>query len=120
MKFSEAIGTVNRRKHNTVDDEDKFDWLNSLEGIIYENIFSRAEDTTFAYISRSYEIDQEKELSIPEPYTELYIHYLAARIDEDNGEFNSYNNNMVLYNNLYEEFAKYYRRNHMPKQIGAS
>jgi hypothetical protein len=120
MTFREAIEKINRRKNNTVDDEDKFDWLNSLEGILYENVFSRAADTNFTYISRNYEEDLEKVLLVSEPYTELYIHYLAAKIDEVNGEFNSYNNNMTLYNTIYGEFAKYYRRNHMPKQIGAS
>jgi hypothetical protein len=117
MKISKVLETVNRRKPNAVDDEDKFKWLSDLDQSIFEDIISKAEDTTIDFKSYVYDSDMEKDLIVPDHYSELYIYYLFAKIDADNEEFNSYNNFMTLYNDLFDKFAAYYRRNHIPKKV---
>ena len=109
MTVKEVLDKLNRMKPNTVDNKDKYDWLNELDGIIHERIYSRAADYTEVFTPYEYDVDNDRETLIPIPYTEIYLHFLSAKIDADNGEFISYNNNM------YNDFAAYYRRNHMPR-----
>ena len=116
MKIKDMLDKVNRLKENTIDDADKFEWINELEGIVFNKVFAMAEDTDFTFTPNEYDVDIENELLIPVPYTDTYFHFLCAKIDEVNGEFTSYNNSMTLYNNMYEAFAIQYRRNHVPKQ----
>lgn len=116
MKIYKLLENVERLKPNTVDVEDKFDWINEVEGILYKNVFERAEDTTFELPTYDYEADQDIELLIQAPFDTVYFHYLSAKIDFTEGEINSYNNNMSLYNTVYDEFAADYRRKHMPKR----
>lgn len=116
MKIINLLSKIDRLKPNTVEGEDKFEWINELEGIIYKNIFARAADTTFNFAKYDFDADQETELLVPFPFDDIYFHYLSAKIDYTEGEINSYNNNMSLYNTMYEEFAADYRRNHIPKR----
>lgn len=117
-KAGEVIERVNTSKpDNAVDDELKFEWINRLEKIIYDKVFSKAEDTNFPYTEKVWKTDLEADLLIPEPYTEMYLYYIFAKMDFNNGEIGGYNNNMSIYNDLYDDFAAWYRRNHMPKQI---
>lgn len=113
--FEELLSTVNRLKPNTVDDEDKFGWINDVEAQVYEKVYSRAADTTFTYSAKAWDTDQAAALLIPYPYSEMYMYYLFAKIDLMNGEIGSYNNNMTLFKDGLDEFAAYYRRNHLPK-----
>lgn len=116
MRISKIIENIGRLKPNTVDVADMFDWINEIEGIVYRGIFEKAEDTDFELPTYDYEADQEAELLVTAPYDIIYFHYLSAKIDFIECEINSYNNNMSLYNAAYDDFAAYYRRNHMPKR----
>jgi hypothetical protein len=49
-------------------------------------------------------------LIVPEPYDKMYKEYLFAMIDFHNREYESYNNNVIMYNNTLEEFAKWYKQ----------
>jgi hypothetical protein len=116
MKINKLLESVGHLKPNTVDVADIFDWIDEIEGIVYKGVFEKAEDTTFESPSYDYETDQDKDLLVPAPFDIIYFHYLSAKIDFTEGEINSYNNNMSLYNTAYDDFAAYYRRNHMPKR----
>lgn len=61
------------------------------------------------YSPLSYEYDKNKDLLVPEPYSNIYITYVAAQIDFHNKEFNSYNNGMQQYNTELEEFLKWWK-----------
>lgn len=116
MKVKDAIEKTNQLKANAYSEENMSEWLSELENYAIESIFNRAEGNSFAPVKYSYEDDGEKELMIPDPYSEIYIYYLAAKIDYWNKELDSYNNNMSMYNASYSSFAAKYRREHMPKQ----
>ena len=60
--------------------------------------------------------DEEKDLIVSIPYTDIYIYYLAAMIDFYNGDSGRYNDTMVLFNQAWEDYAAYYRATHKPKQ----
>ena len=62
------------------------------------------------------EQDMDTVLMVPEPYSDVYVKYLAAQIDYHNAEFARYNNSMVMYNMALTAFADWYNRTHMPLQ----
>jgi|GEM_PF-1247261 len=62
------------------------------------------------------ETDMGVTLLVPEPYSRLYISYLAAQIDFFNAEMDRFNASMVMFNMELNRFADWYNRTHMPKQ----
>ena len=60
--------------------------------------------------------EEERELAVPVPFTDVYLYYLAAMIDFYNGDSGRYNDTMVLYNQAWEDYAAYYRERYKPKQ----
>jgi hypothetical protein len=58
--------------------------------------------------------DPQTELLVPAPWDELYIHWLEAQIDYHNGEYTKYNNSAARYNELLQEYASHYTREHKP------
>lgn len=117
MTLQNAIDIFDSRCSNEIDVVDKIKWLSDLDGSIKENIFDThegAEEHTFTpYTS---ETDEKTVLLVPEPYTEMYIHWLMCQMYLSRGETKYYNNAVELYNNLYNSFVKYYNRTHMPVQ----
>ncbi len=55
-------------------------------------------------------------LVVPDPYSELYIHYLSAQIDYSNGEMARYANSMSMFHAALGEFSNRFNRTHMPVQ----
>jgi len=60
--------------------------------------------------------DAERELLIPHPYEDAYVKYLSAQVDYHNGEYERYNNAMMMFNTVYQAYANGYNREHMPRQ----
>jgi hypothetical protein len=60
----------------------------------------------------------DTELLAAFPHDGLYVHYMAAQIDYHNGEFDRYNNGMVMFTVAYQAFADAWMRNHMHRQDG--
>ncbi len=44
------------------------------------------------------------------PYDKMYQEYLCAMIDFNNREYESYNNNMIMYNSTLKSFAQWYKQ----------
>jgi hypothetical protein len=117
MKIKEIIDKVDEMKPNSILEKKKVDWISELDGKAYEEIFSRAADYTEGFTPYQYGSHEEVSVLIPFPYTDIYEYYLSAMIDKINEEIQSYNNNTAMFNESYEKFAAYYRRNHIPKSF---
>ncbi|MBQ4602050.1 MAG: hypothetical protein IJB24_04235 [Clostridia bacterium] len=94
--------------------EEYISCLNILEEDIYTNIIS-AHEGKAEFDAHTSEDDT---LLVPDMYADLYSFWLFARIDLANGDIGGYTNNMILYNNLMDEYSRYYTRSHMPKTKG--
>ena len=72
------------------------------------------EDTEFT----GYTVDTDRgtELLAPFPYDEIYTHYLMAKVDDNNLEWDKYNNDMLKFNNSYDTLSDWWTRTHLPKQ----
>ena len=63
------------------------------------------------------ETDRSTDLLVKAPYSDIYILYLASKIDLYLGELDSYANTSALYNNAYQTFADYYNRTYRPLKM---
>ena len=119
MKIAEAIYKVDALKPNTYTQGDKIEWLSTLDAKVKSQIID-AHECNEPVSFDGYDIvnDQDTELLVPAPYDEMYLRWLEAMIDYHNSDDDRYNNAIMLFNNAYEGYKKYYTRTHMPKSGG--
>lgn len=119
MKLEEAILYIDKMKPNVYDDAYKVLCISEVDTLVAQDILNQSEgvevDTPIEY---NRERDREKELLVPVPYTDMYLYYVGAKIDFNNRETAAYSNNMIMFNQLLNEFASYYRRKYMPRYGG--
>ena len=116
MNVTEIIAAVDRLRPNGYDQEEKTRWLSEIEGMIVDEILNMAEGNDIDFDGYKYEVDAEKETLIPDRFTDIYIHYLKAKIELNDDELTQYNKEVMVYQSAYNQYAAWYRRNHMPKQ----
>ena len=116
MKIIEAINRIDSLKHNTYSNNEKLAWLSRIDSMVKRLIIDThegGEGITFTgYDDRT---DLNTELLVPAPFDEMYLRWLEAQIDYTNGEYDKYNNAILMYQAAYDGYANYYNRNHMPK-----
>lgn len=113
MLLKDCIERVDKVKINPYDNETKTEWINTLEGQIQREILQLPlEEEVIQY---NYETDSAVELIVKEPYCIIYEDYIKAMIDYSNLEYDKYNNSITMFNNHYDDFAKWYIRNNVPK-----
>ena len=115
MKIIEAITRLDALKFNTYTQTDKVEWLSRLDSMVKRHIIDThegAEDVIFTGYDES--TDTQTELLVPVPYDEMYLRWLEAQIDYHNGEYDKYNNAIIMFNTVYEAYQAFYTRNHLP------
>ena len=116
MTIIEAINKSDDLMPNTYSQEDKVKWLSELDAkvkIFIVDTHEGSENIHFAGYDNN--TDLRTELLIPEPFTECYLRWMEAQMHYLNGEYNKYNNAILMYNTAFEAYANYYNRTHMPK-----
>lgn len=120
MTISEVIASVDSlKKGNRYSETEKIKWLSELDGIIKSetiNTHEGADNVKFSGYDRNTKVDVTH-LIVPEPYCDLYIHYLCAKMSLYDGEMERYNNETNLYNAAKIRFVDYWNRTHMPLGI---
>lgn len=119
MTIQEAINRTDALKYNTYSNEDKIAWLSRLDAMVKRLILDTHEGTdnvSFAGYDSQTELDTV--LLVPSPYDEIYILWLQAQIDLNNGEYDKYNASITLFNTEYEAYENYINRTCMPKSVG--
>ena len=115
MTIIEAINGIDSLKHNTYTQSDKVAWLSRLDAMVKRLIIDTHENADdFVFKGYDAETDTDTELLVPAPFDEMYLRWLEAQIDYANGEYNKYNNAITMYQTVYEGYANYYNRTHMP------
>lgn len=116
MKIVDAINMIDSQKHNTYSEKEKIGWLSRLDSMVKRLIIDThegGEEVNFTGYDEN--TDLETELLVPAPFDEMYIRWLEAQIDYTNGEYDKYNNSILMYQSAYDGYANYYNRNNMPK-----
>ena len=101
MKLYEAVKRADELRPNPFSAEDKIQWLSELDSKIATEVLKI---TDF----KGYTMDDfgETELLVGLPYTDLYLFYMCAMIDFFSRDYTEYNNSMLMFNSVYERFAK--------------
>ena len=112
MKVSNAIAYADKYAGEQIPAELKYKWLQMIEDMIYEEIVKSHEDDLGKPPSI---LLGDRDLTAPEPYSQLYIHYINMQNDLYMRDTNSYINSSSAFASAYYAFADWYNRNHMPK-----
>lgn len=119
MKIMEAINRLDALKFNTYTQEDKVDWLSRLDIMVKKQVidnYDGADSVSFQGYTTDTPMDTV--LLVPSPHDEMYLRWMEAQIDYHNGEYDKYNNAIILFKAAFEDFTAYYNRTHMPVSRG--
>lgn len=105
MKVSEVLGQVNRIKPNALDDETLLIYLNRIEAMVQTEALKRSVDEVETYKLPE---DADREVILPTPYDQVYEMYIEAMIDLVHQDYGEYNNEMVIFNQAWNEMLSYY------------
>ena len=73
-------------------------WINDFE---LQNVYSLSKSI---YTRLYYPEDKDKQLVLPEEYTNIYILYLSALIDFFSGDMDKYNDSAMKFRDAYNDF----------------
>lgn len=119
MKIIEAINRLDALNFNTYTDDDKVAWLSRLDNMVKKQIIDNhdgAEQITFSGYTPDTPTDTV--LLVPAPYDEVYIRWMEAQIHYHNGEYDKYNNAIIMFNTAFQAYAAYYTQTHLPVRRG--
>lgn len=118
MKVKEAIAEADALKPNVITPSQKIKWLSRLDLRVKQSVLDthlynegETEPTFTGYTDDS----METELLVPEPYAEMYIHWLSAQIDFANIEYEGFNAANAMFESVFGDYRNAYNRDHMPK-----
>lgn len=115
MTIQAAIDLIDSLKPNMFSDQQKVAWLSDLDGMIWREIIQTHEgapETTFT----GYDQDTQPDTALlaPAPYSDVYKHYLASRMDIANRDNNEYAKDMALFTTAWQTLCDYWNRTYMP------
>lgn len=113
MTIMEAIGRLDALRHNTFRQEEKIQWLSQADTLVHRHVISTHEGGC-DFQPYDAQTPLEQTLLVPEPYDELYLHYLEAQMAYYQEETDGYNRAMSMYQTLLTAFVNDYNRTHMP------
>ena len=105
--LQQVIEKVDSIKPNAYDEETKTGWINKVEGIIQKEILHKKDEDMIVY---DWGEDADTELLVKHPYSDIYEFYLFAMIDYMNGDISFYQNSMTMFNNAFEDYSTWYKR----------
>lgn len=108
MTVNELLKRVDEQKPNAFSVAQKVSWLNDIETQIQE--FLGYDGSRWVVYTDSDE-DLAKELIVDRPYSNVYIAWIKAKIDFDNEEYESYQNNQAQFSSEFASFKSYALRN---------
>lgn len=117
MTIQGAINGLDDLTHNTYTQENKVTWLSRVDTMVKKLVIDThdgGEDVPFSGYNE--DTDLETVLLIPEPFDEAYLRWMEAQIHYHNGEYDKYNNAVVMFNTAFDAYKSDYTRNHMPLQ----
>jgi hypothetical protein len=117
MKLNEAIAQVDSLRENAIDEATKRAWLTRVDQYVFDQIVSQREGAPMAAFIPYGEGDGERELLIPPPYDEAYLHYLEAEIYRATREIEKYASCAALYNGVVNDYKNKYFRERRQKAI---
>lgn len=101
MRVDEILSIVDSLKKNEISEELKLYWLNEVEARVHCEI-NRLPTEDFEKISTTLQ-----ELTIPMPYSKIYLTYLLAMISFSSKEYDLYTDIYMKYEREFSDYAKF-------------
>lgn len=119
MKIIEAINRLDVLKFNTYNQSEKINWLSRLDSMVKKQIIDTHEGSESVFFEEyTDDTPLDTVLLVPAPYDEVYLRWMEAQIDYHNGEYDKYNNAIIMFNTAFEAYAAYYNQQHKPVSRG--
>lgn len=115
MNLAKLIAQIQTLRPSQYDEHQLTAWVNEIEAQVVDEVYGRAMFDEHEFEPYDIDLDAEKELLIPDEHADVYLHYLASKIDYWNGEIDRYNNSATMFGASWQTFANKYRRNHQPR-----
>ncbi|MBR7060993.1 MAG: hypothetical protein IKI34_04605 [Eubacterium sp.] len=113
ITLDEAVGYFDSQCPNQFSREDKVNWINELDEMIFENIIkSRVNPEITEFSPYDNDSDGDKELLVPFMFKEIYRFYIEKSVAFSNREITAYNNASQMFRAFYDEYFSWYNRNH--------
>lgn len=97
MTPRKAMQHADTAKPNAFPEEEKFEWLKALEGRIAADVLLATPEELEQIMATGYPDGMDEELLVKAPHDELYVLYLKAKIDAENGEYSRYADSSQLF-----------------------
>ena len=119
MTIQTILDKIDEMKANTVPAHDKIAWLSELDAKVYREVYMTHEGMPAGIVFEGYDMgtDPSTPLLIPDGYSDVYVHYLSAEIDNVQRETGEYTKNKIRFNNSWQTFCDYWARTHMPRPV---
>lgn len=118
MTLQAALSAFNTEYYNSLTEKQKAEWLEILEKNIYKTIILCHEGgDKIKYIPFESVPSDKLELLVEDPFSDLYIKYLAMKRDLYFSDIEKYNNSSLLFRLALAEYKSYYTRTHKPVRI---
>lgn len=105
--MNKVVEYVDGVKPNAYSDDDKYKWINTLEGLVSLQVMEMDEPVKYELPK-----DADKELLVSHPFDDIYALYVCAMIDYHNREYNSYNNAVLVFRERLDQYKAWYIRTH--------
>ncbi len=113
MTINEVLIQLRRENREGALPEQVAVWCGEVDGWIRRKVWGEA--ATEAY---QFPEDGDRELLVEAPWDQVYFYYACAIIDLRKRQYSDYANEMEMYNSLYEDYARHWRRGHRPEGGG--
>jgi len=100
-------------KINAFPVEAKTAWISDVEGLVWTEVMLLS-PLEFVPLTYDGTTETDRELNVLAPHSKLYVAYLCAMIDFANGEYDRYQNSMVLFNSHFSEYMRWYANHYRP------
>ena len=119
MRIIEAINRLDSLKLNTYTQNDKVEWLSRLDNMVKQQIIDTHEGAeSISFTGYTADTPLDTILLVPAPYDEIYLRWMEAQIDYHNGEYDKYNNAIIMFNTTFTAYQSHYNSTHMPVSHG--
>lgn len=105
MNISHCISRSRALRPCSAGNEQYISWINTLEGRLQIEILglspSQKDYKTYSFSNMG------DTLIVQPPYDDIYVYYCAAMADYFNSEYDKYENDLILFNSLFEKYCSF-------------
>ncbi len=112
VRCSDVLAKVDKLKPNVYSNVLKRSWLNAAEIKVKEFISMYNQEL----LDDRFLSEENPILSIQEDKSDIYVYYVMAMIDLSNQDITLYNNNVIIFTDMFEDYKKQYRRQNIPQK----